>query len=81
LVDIDGGGGVDLGSEACCGLKDGMGLVLLFEAMVGKGFIDVVASLDNVFRTYIRYSPGPAKSLCTISSNTFRVEGFTYHCR
>jgi hypothetical protein len=52
-----GGGVVDFGSKAWQGLKEGMGLVLIFEAMVGKGFLDIAASLEIVCKMYIGYGP------------------------
>ena len=51
LVCIWGGGGVDFGGEANHGLNDRMGLVLMLGAMVGNGFVDVVASFKIVVRT------------------------------
>jgi hypothetical protein len=76
---MEGGGGVDFGGDAWRGLKDGMGLVLVFGAMAGKGLAVVAASLDIVCRTYVGYGPGPAKSLRTMSSNPFRVDGSTFN--
>jgi hypothetical protein len=43
------GGGVDFSGDAWRGPKDGMGLVLVFGAMVGKGLVDVVANFDIVW--------------------------------
>ena len=54
-----------------------MGLVLVFGVMVGKGLVDVAASLEIVCRMYVGYGPGPAKSLHTMSSNSLRVDGST----
>ena len=44
------GGGVDFGDEANCGPNDGMGLVLVFGAMVGNGFVDMAVSFKMVIR-------------------------------
>jgi hypothetical protein len=74
LVGIDGGGGVNFGSKACQGPEEGMGLILIFGAMAGKGFVDVAASLEIICRTYVGYSPRPAKFFCTTSLNSFRVQ-------
>lgn len=51
LVGMDGGGGVDFGGDAWRGPNDGIGLVLVFGAMAGKGLVDVVANFDIVWRT------------------------------
>jgi hypothetical protein len=52
LVGMERGGGVDLGRDTWRGPNDGMGLVLVFGAMVGKGLIAVVAASFNiVYRT------------------------------
>jgi hypothetical protein len=51
LVCIWGGGDVDFGGKADCGLNNGMGLVLMLGAMAGNGFVDVVASFKIVVRT------------------------------
>jgi len=77
LVGIDGGGGVDFGGEAWRGPNEGIGLVLVFGAIAGKGLVDVAASFEIVCRTYVGYGPGPAKSLRTISSNSVSVDGST----
>ena len=76
---IDGGGGVGFGSDAWRWPKDGIGLVLGLGAMVGKGLADVAANFDIIYRMYVGYGPGPAKSLRTISSNSFRVDGSTFN--
>jgi len=40
----------------------------------GKGFVEVAASSEIVWRMYIRYGPGPVKSLCTMSSKLFECQ-------
>jgi hypothetical protein len=77
-VGIDEGGGVDFGGDAWGGPNDGMGLVLVLGATAGKGFVEVVASSEIVWRTYVGYGPRPAKSLCTMSSNSLSVNGSTF---
>ena len=79
LVGMEGGGGVDFGGDAWRGPKDGIGLVLVFGAMAGKGLVDVAANLDIVCRTYVGYRPGPVKSFLTMSSNSFRVDGSKFN--
>ena len=48
LVGTEGGGGVNSGGDAWRGPKDGIGLVLVFGAMAGKGLVDVAANLDSL---------------------------------
>ena len=57
LVGMERGSGVDFSRDTWRGPKDGIGLVLVFGVMVGKGLVDIVANFDIFCKTYIGYSP------------------------